>query len=121
MSDRLSPADRELLRSFQFTQAQKAEVWDAWLASADGVERCALKARAEGSRVAGTGAGLLLTMLRRGEHLIGEDESALRVTGWRFVRGSHSGHYVRDHAGTDALPPGYDIRPTLHHGREALQ
>ena len=30
-----------------------------------------------------------------------------RRTGIRFVRGSHSGTYVRDPEGTDMLPPGY--------------
>jgi hypothetical protein len=30
-------------------------------------------------------------------------------TGYRFVRGSHSGTYVRDPDGTDRLPAGYSI------------
>jgi hypothetical protein len=29
-----------------------------------------------------------------------------RITGWRFRRGSHSGHYVRDPNGTDVPPDG---------------
>jgi hypothetical protein len=30
-------------------------------------------------------------------------------TGYRFVRGTHSGTYVRDPEGTDRLPVGYTI------------
>jgi hypothetical protein len=30
-------------------------------------------------------------------------------TGYRFVRGTHSGTYVRDPDGTDRLPAGYTI------------
>ncbi len=32
-----------------------------------------------------------------------------RRTGYRFVRGTQSGRYVRDPDGTDVLPPGYQI------------
>ncbi len=28
-------------------------------------------------------------------------------TGWRFVRGTHSGSYIRDPEGTDRLPAGH--------------
>ncbi len=28
-------------------------------------------------------------------------------TGWRFVRGTHSGSYIRDPDGTDRLPAGH--------------
>jgi hypothetical protein len=34
---------------------------------------------------------------------------AARRTGIRFVRGTHSGHYVRDPEGTDVPPAGYSI------------
>lgn len=34
-----------------------------------------------------------------------------RVTGFRFVRGSHSGRYVRDPEGTDVIPPGVEVPP----------
>lgn len=30
-----------------------------------------------------------------------------RRTGFRFVRGTHGGHFVRDANGTDILPEGY--------------
>ena len=36
----------------------------------------------------------------------GDDDTRPR-TGWRFVRGSHSGNYVRDPQGTDRPPAGY--------------
>ncbi|MDH4178396.1 MAG: hypothetical protein OEW31_05000 [Thermoleophilia bacterium] len=32
-----------------------------------------------------------------------------RRTGYRFVRGTQSGRYVRDPGGTDVLPAGYQI------------
>jgi len=31
--------------------------------------------------------------------------SGIRRTGFRFVRGTHGGHYVRDREGTDIRPP----------------
>lgn len=82
-------------------------MWDAFLVSPSGLERCAYAARALGRRYGNQGAGLLLTMIRRGEHALEPDESVRRVTGWRFVRGSHSGTYVPDPQGTDPLPKGY--------------
>jgi hypothetical protein len=39
----------------------------------------------------------------------GEDRS--RATGFRFVRGSHGGTYVRDPTGTDVLPAGAQPPP----------
>ena len=36
-----------------------------------------------------------------------------RRTGFRFVRGSHSGRFVRDPDGTDVLPPGHEPPPQL--------
>ncbi len=32
-----------------------------------------------------------------------------RRTGWRFVRGTQSGSYVRDPDGVDPLPAGYKV------------
>ena len=34
-----------------------------------------------------------------------------RVTGFRFVRGTHSGMFVRDPTGTDVIPPGVEVPP----------
>lgn len=34
-----------------------------------------------------------------------------RRTGFRFVRGTHGGSYVRDPEGTDVLPPGVEPPP----------
>ena len=39
-----------------------------------------------------------------------------RVTGWRFVRGTHSGTYVEDPKGVDRLPLGYDFTEHAHPG-----
>jgi hypothetical protein len=36
--------------------------------------------------------------------------SRSRRTGFRFVRGTHGGHYVRDREGTDIRPAGVSIR-----------
>jgi len=36
--------------------------------------------------------------------------SSTRRTGFRFVRGTHGGHYVRDREGTDTRPAGVAIR-----------
>ncbi len=104
---RLTKSDRELLASFGLSPRQKVEVWQAWQESPEGTERCALRARSEGRRSGLRGAGLLLTMIRAGEHLDAPDASAPRYTGYRFVRGTHSGTYVRDAHGTDPLPEGY--------------
>jgi hypothetical protein len=32
-----------------------------------------------------------------------------RRTGYKFVRGTHSGHFVRDPNGTDILPSGFEV------------
>lgn len=103
----MTEPQRNLLRSFRLTSAQKREVWDAWQCAETGVERCALQASAYGQRHNNTGAGVLLSMIRRGEHLHVPDRSARRITGWRFSRGSHSATYVPDPRGTDPLPAGY--------------
>ena len=34
---------------------------------------------------------------------------AARRTGWRFVRGTQSGSYIRDPEGVDPLPAGYKL------------
>jgi hypothetical protein len=36
--------------------------------------------------------------------------SGARRTGFRFVRGTHGGHYVRDREGTDIRPAGVYVR-----------
>ena len=46
--------------------------------------------------------------------------SSTRRTGFRFVRGTHGGHYVRDREGTDIRPAGV-IRPLRSpHGRRVI-
>jgi hypothetical protein len=98
---------RRILGPFGFTRRQKREVWEAFVAHPAGVGRCAERAKATGERTGTTGAGLLLTMIRAGEHRLDPHPARARVTGWRFVRGTHSGTYVPDPAGTDLLPDGY--------------
>lgn len=50
--------------------------------------------------------GLFLHRLLAGEHKAYRGKR----TGWRFVRGTHSGTYVRDHEnGRDPLPPNYGV------------
>ena len=104
---RLSKADRDLLASFALSPRQKVEVWAAWEESPEGVELCAIRARSEGRRNGNKGAGLLLAMIRRKDHLDAPDASEPRYTGYRWVRGTHSGHYVRDPHGTDLIMDGW--------------
>jgi hypothetical protein len=103
---------QRLLAPFAITDERaRREVWTAWNINPEGVERCVLEARVLGKRAGNTGAGLLVTMIRRGDHLIEVDPTAKRITGWRWVTGvGHAaGTYVRDPEGTDKLPPGYDL------------
>jgi len=109
VSVELDPAFRQLLQSFGLRPRQKRLVYDALLENADGLEDCALRAQAIGNRNGNPGTGLLLTMIRDGEHLRTFDPNARRITGWRFVRGTHSGSYVRDKLGTDLLPEGHQV------------
>lgn len=109
----VAPLDEKtllLLAAFRFTPPQKREVWEALKAHPDGVVRCACRAKAVSERSGSSGAGLLLTMIRADEHTLRPDPTAPRVTGWRFVRGTHSGTFVEDPNGVDTLPPGYDFR-----------
>jgi hypothetical protein len=117
---------QKLLAPLNFTAAQKKEMWEAVKANPDGVERCALKAKAYAQRDGTPGAGLLLTMVRRGDHLIDADPDVAKVTGWRWVRGAdgQSGTYVPDPAGTDPLPNGYDFTtrsPIAEHEAEVTE
>lgn len=51
-------------------------------------------------------AGLFLYLIGRGDHKRAAMNSKRR-TGWTWVRGTHSGTYVRNPRGTDPLPSGY--------------
>jgi hypothetical protein len=107
-----------LLGPFKFHASQKKEVFAAFKKNPDGVERCALRAKAAGQRSGTTGAGLLLSMIRSGEHELEPDLTVQRPTGWRFVRGEGgaAGTYVQDEAGVDRLPTGYDFTPSPTYG-----
>jgi hypothetical protein len=109
---------KRLLAPFGFTGRQKPEVWAAFKANPDGVERCALEAKAYAQREGRNGGGLLLTMIRRGDHLLEPDLTTQRPTGWRWVCGDSraAGTYVEDPEGTDRLPPGYDFTPSPTYG-----
>jgi hypothetical protein len=109
---------RRLLGPFKFHASQKREVFAAFKKNPDGVERCALRAKAAGQRTGTTGAGLLLSMIRSGEHELEPDLTAQRPTGWRWVRAEHgsSGRFVEDPAGVDKLPAGYDFTPSPTYG-----
>jgi hypothetical protein len=106
-----------LFTPFRFTDSQKIEIWEAFKTNPDGVERCALKAKAVGQRNGSTGAGLLLAMIRGEEHLLEAQPETPLPTGWRWVRGAGgaSGTFVEDPEGTDRLPPGYDFTPSPHY------
>lgn len=52
-------------------------------------------------------AGLFTFKREQGEHR--QSVPGQKRTGWTFVRGSHSGHYVRDPKGVDVLPAGYGV------------
>jgi hypothetical protein len=107
--DELNQEAHRLLAPFGFVKRNKREMWEAFKANPEGVERCALLAKAKAQREGRSGAGLLLTMIRAGEHLVEVELEAPMPTGWRWVRSEQSGTYVQDPEGTDRLPPGYDF------------
>ena len=95
----------KLLAPLHLTAGQHALALAAWKENPEGVERCATDALATG-RAPGA---LFATMIASGEHKREPNgTSGKRITGWRWVRGSHSGRYVEDPKGTDNPPPGYD-------------
>ena len=47
-------------------------------------------------------------MIRELEHLDAPDPDQPRYTGYRWVPGTHSGHYVRDPHGIDRLMEGWE-------------
>lgn len=81
----------------------RRELTQAWGESPDGVLREAAVAQ-PGSVDPGA---VLIARVRKGCHL--EPDPPAGATGWRFVRGTHSGTYVRDPLGMDVVPEGYDF------------
>lgn len=96
---------KEALAPLALHHSQKREAWQAFLASPDGVERVAAQSQSGSPH---SPAAIFLAAIRNGEHLLDHTPKP-RYTGWRFVRGSHSGTYVEDPKGTDPLPAGYDF------------
>lgn len=99
----------ELLRGFGLVGQGRREVAAALVENPEGLERIARLAAELGDNP----AGLLVAMVRAGAHRRGgrlpDDGPMGPVTGWRWVRGTHSGTYVPDPNGRDRLPPGYGI------------
>lgn len=110
----LNQEAHRLLAPFGFVKRNKREMWEAFQANPDGVERCALLAKAKAQRAGVSAAGLLLTMVRSGEHLLEAKPATRMPTGWRWIRGDGgaAGTYVEDPEGTDRLPAGYDFTPS---------
>lgn len=75
--------------------------WVAFEENAEGTIQLALSSF-EGQNP----AGVFEFRRRRGDHQVAGGQ---RRTGWRFVRGTHGGTYVRDPRGVDTPPPGYDL------------
>ena len=101
------------LAPFGLTGSGKLEVEEAYLEAPDAVDeiiRQAVESAAKG-KLRTTPAHVLVAACRKGDHL--RIQAMLHVprrerrTGWRWVRGSHSGTYVQDPEGTDRLPEGY--------------
>jgi hypothetical protein len=87
---------------FDFTERQRSEALDAWTENPWGTRQVMRAAFRANNPVAE-----FLERIRRREHT--RPSAGAKLTGWRFVRGSHSGTYVEDPWGTDPLPPGYEL------------
>lgn len=106
---KVDPETKALLASFNLEDKGKGEVWDAFLENPEGLIRAAKEARSIGDRNGNAAAGLLISMVRRGDHKAKHDPKRRRITGWRWVRGTHSATYLPDPHGTDPLPEGYGL------------
>lgn len=103
----MTEAAAALLKNMGFNLLQKREVWKAYQRNPAGVERCARRAHDEGVRAGTTGAGLLIAMIRAGDHLVEPSTDARPITGWRWTRGSHGETWLPDPEGRDAPPHRY--------------
>lgn len=106
----MPPETTVLLRSFSLTRGQRREVFTAWKEEPVRVHEFAVVAQEYGRQHGTSGAGLLLTMLRRGDHyppLHEQPRDPRPITGWKWVRGSHGSTHVADPDGRDPLPKGF--------------
>lgn len=108
-------AERGLLASFKLGDGQKREILQAYEDAPVGLIEVAFACRDYGRERGNTGAGLLMHRVRRGDHfdleirLTAEPDAGPKITGWRFVRGSHGSTFVRDSYGTDLPPKGTQL------------
>lgn len=109
----VTEAAKLLFKSFQLTRPQKSELLAAWQDEPEAVEQIARECAVYGHERGNSGAGLLLSRLRRGDHypamftqpMASEAVTPrLKLTGWRAVRGSHGSTFVADQLGTDRPP-----------------
>lgn len=96
-----------LMDELGLTESQRQEARGAYREAPAGVIACAEAAL---RRSNSEPRALFLTMLRASDHRRAHEQQPDHRpwTGWRFVRGSHSGRYERDPKGRDPLPAGYD-------------
>ena len=92
---------KEWLEPLRLTLKQRNEAIEAYGVNPRGVRRLVREAMTRANP-----AAAFLARLRRGEHLR-PDNDHRPITGWRFVRGTHSGTFVEDPRGRDRLPTGY--------------
>ena len=102
-----SPQVVTLFQSFGLNRQQKRELHAAWLDEPETVEMIALDAQAYGRARGNTGAGLLMTRIRRGDHYPQPERDMRPVTGWRYARGTHGETWVADPVGRDVPPRTY--------------
>jgi hypothetical protein len=95
-------------------RSSRREVWDAFKANPEGVERCLIRANQLARQTGSDPVGYLVTMIRSGDHLREIDSDPRPITGWRAVYGeSHAAmSYVEDREGRDQPPTDYDF--TIH-------
>lgn len=101
MRDGQAEESKRWLEPLRLTSKQRNEAMEAYKVNPRGVRRLVREAMPRRNP-----ASVFLARLRGGEHLR-PDLAAGPITGWRFIRGTHSGTYVEDPRGRDRLPTGY--------------
>ena len=103
-----------LLDAFGLTAGQRREVDAARADAPEGLLVVARESRRYGAKRGNSGAGLLMHRIKRGDHYEAElalepEAERARITGWRYVRGSHGSTYLQDPEGTDVPPPWWGV------------